>query len=293
MDRIARGFSESTGLRFFYADVTESGRMLERRHLSGPAAGLVLGRSLAAAGLLWPNLSRDDEAISIQLKTDGPIGGFLVEVNAGGDLRGYTDQKILDEYDGLDDIDVSPLLGRTGNLAVIHSSRSRVLNVAQIQASPPAIRVALARYFNQSLQIPSAVELYTRSKDGNLRRSVGLVAQKMPGSDDEAFLRVLERFHDKVTRKFLESSDEVEDFQDLFRIEDLSTVAVQPLRFACPCNRAKTVDIVSTLPIEEIRAMAGRGESQRVICHFCGEMYTVAHRDLLEILERKEKEADS
>jgi len=292
MDRIVRGFSEATGLRFFYADVTESAATLERRHLSGPAAGIVLGRALAAVALLHPNLARADEVLSMQLKTDGPIGGFLVEVNAAGDLRGYTYRKILDDFDGLHDIDVSPLLGSDGTIAVIHSNSDRVLGIAKLPGHPPGIRMLLERYLSQSLQIASGVSLTTLSREGFLKRSTGLVVQKMPTSDADEFDRVAARFREATVGKFLESSDRLEDFRELLRVPDLESVESTPLRFRCGCTYEKIRAVVATLPLAEISAILDRGEAQRVVCHFCGETFAVRHEDLLEIFEKKSADED-
>jgi len=58
--------------------VTESASTLTGRHFAGPVATRVLSQALVAAALVSSDLENEDEAISIQWKVNGPIGGILV-----------------------------------------------------------------------------------------------------------------------------------------------------------------------------------------------------------------------
>jgi len=285
MDFIERGLSEKKAIRLFFTDVTESAKTLERRHLSGPTAGRVLGQGIAGIALLSADLKTDGEAVSLQVKTDGPIGGVMVDATASGKLRGYTHKKTLSEFDGNDASDLDPVMGTTGTMAVIRSNTQRVLSVGQVSAEPPRIQVVLARYFNESHQTPTAVEVYATSKDNYLRRAVGLMADRMPHGDQEAFCEILERFNSGAVERFLDSAESILDFQELFGLDDLKVVGRRELEFGCSCNYDKIADAMSTLPDDEIRQILESGRPQRVTCHFCGELYTVREETLRGILE--------
>lgn len=291
MDFIERGFSERTGIRVFYVDVTQTAITLEQRHLSGPTAGRILGEAVAAVALLSAELESDDESVSLQIKTDGPIGGAMADASGAGNLRAYTHQKILNQFDGEEKADLSAVMGAGGQMAVIRSNSKRILSVGQVSARPPSLRVGLARYYNDSQQTPTAVELYTLSREGYLKRAVGIVADRMPGGDQEAFCSILERFNSGAVLRFLDSSEGVLDFKELFAVDDLVSRSKRDLQFGCNCNYDKIAQAISTLPDDEIREILGANHSQRVTCHFCGEVYTVREETLREILEASENDS--
>jgi len=286
MDFIERGLSPSNGIRVFYVDVTETSATLERRHLSGPTAARILGEAIAAVALLSADLKSEDEVVSLQLRTKGPIGGIMAEANGRGMLRGYTHQKILNRFDGEDTVeDPTEVMGTAGMLAVVRSSPRRVLGVGQVEARPPTLANGLRRYFTDSQQSPAAAEFHATSREGRLHRAVGLLADRMPGGNDEVFRGVRERFESGAVRRFLDSSTRILDFQELFSLEDLDSLDRRELRFGCHCNYEKIAEVVSTLPDEEIRRILDSGRRQRVTCHFCGETYRVREDTLRQILD--------
>ena len=71
-DLLQTGADRAAGLRWIYADVTDSARDLARSHLCGPAAELALAESLAAVALLGADLEQPEETVSFQMKTTAP-----------------------------------------------------------------------------------------------------------------------------------------------------------------------------------------------------------------------------
>ena len=82
-------------------DVTEAAQALARGHLCGPTSAYYLTKALAAAALLGAEIGEKDETVILQMKCSGPLGGLNVECTAEGTLRGYTERKTLDAFDGL------------------------------------------------------------------------------------------------------------------------------------------------------------------------------------------------
>ena len=95
------------------ADVTAAANALAQGHLSGPVAARFLAEGLAAAALLGAEMSEQDEVVSLQMKCLGPLGGLNVECTAAGTLRGYTERKVLDDFDGLGKADPRKVVGDT------------------------------------------------------------------------------------------------------------------------------------------------------------------------------------
>lgn len=287
--RLARALSADHGIRLAFVDVTGPAQILERRHLSGPAASTVLAEALVAVSLLAINLKNEDEAISIQLSVDGPLGGALVEVWDSGALRGYTRRKLLPEHDGEAANDTRAILGTQGTLTVFHSTPEKILYSGVVNATPPDVRTAMARWYNHSQQTPAAVELFTESgPDGWLSRVTGAVAEKLPDGDTERFVEVLERFYDGSVKRAIAGELDLPRLGEVLGLADLQPLETRPLRFGCRCSRDKVEAAVLTLPREDLLEMIEEGRPHDVTCHFCGEPYAMGREDLERLLAERD-----
>ncbi|MHC4883956.1 MAG: Hsp33 family molecular chaperone HslO [Planctomycetota bacterium] len=290
MDFMLKGLCPKTKISFIYTDVTETAKELERRHLSGPTAGRLLGEMLTAVSLLSSNLGNEDERVTLQLKVDGPLGGGMVEANRGGDLRGYTHTKILNNFDGDENAALAPALGEHGLLSVIQSTQTGVTQSGQVHADPPDIRSNLARYCYQSLQRPMGVELQVTSEEGYLNRAAGIIAERMPDGDSEAFVRVLEHFEDGSLKALLAKHPEFGEISTMLGLDDLTVVEMRSIQFGCSCNRDKIAAMMKNLAEGELKEIVEEGEGTAVTCHFCGHHYTLPHDEVEGILHEKMSE---
>ena len=102
------------------ADVMDAAQRLAAGHLCGPASAYFLSEHLAAAALLAAETSEADETLILQMKCAGPLGGVTVECTSEGTLRGYTERKILDDFDGLGKYDARKILGEKAVRAEIN-----------------------------------------------------------------------------------------------------------------------------------------------------------------------------
>lgn len=284
MDNIKRMLSNKYGLSVVYVDASETAKELEKRHLSGPASSMALGQALLAVSLISIRLKGEKERLSFQLKVDGPIGGVLVEAGANGELRGYTEVKLLDSIDGDEDLDIKDIMGNQGTLSVMHSSDSKVIYSGQINVSPADIRTVTARYFNQSEQIPTGLELYSDMIDFRVNHIRGLMVQKMPGADTEKFVEVLEKLGSEELREGLKEGLDLDKISGLLGMDDLALLDTKPLKFACRCSQEKSVSIMGTLKAIELQEIIKSNEPQKITCHFCGETYTIQPEELHSIL---------
>ncbi len=293
MDQLQRALSDDYGLRLIYAEATASASEAAGRHLAGTVAARVLSQALVAAALVSSDLENEGEAISIQWKVNGPIQGILVEASFGGKLRGYTFRKTLGDLDGDASADPVESLGTDGHMTVLHSMPRQLLYSGVVAASPPDIERNLARYFNQSRQTPTAAAMSVELADGRPTRAVGVIAQKLPDSTDaftEKFVQVLERFNDGRVHEALRTSGGVLDVGSTLGVADLVVVGAGPLSFACRCSRERVNAVLALLPRSDLEEMLAEAEPQTVVCHFCGETYTVGRDEIARLLEARGKD---
>lgn len=287
MDALTRCIAPASKIRLNYVEVTETAKALERRHLSGPSAAQILGEALAGVALLSADLGKEDERITLQMQVSGPVGGYLAEASADGSLRGYTNEKILHQYDGCTLTDTTPLVGAKGRMTVLQSTSERLVYSAQVTANPPTIRTCVARYLNDSQQTPAAVTLAASTQEGYLHHASGLVAERMPDGDVSTFVKVLERFDDGSAHRAIENGESIGELRQLLGLDDLEVSEVRNLHFYCACSQEKILGVLSTLAEEELRDIVGTGEAQHVTCHFCGETYIVPAEGMKTLLQQK------
>ena len=287
-DILKKAFSASSRIRFTYVDCTQATMDLQERHLSGPCASLILGQGLAGAALLIADSSHEDECVSIQLSADGPVGGFMVEGSANGALRGYTNIKILHDFDGDEKPDTAKALGEKGQARIVRSTATKVLFTAAFPADPPDVRTTLARYFNYSMQTPSAVALMVDGNQEEVTMAKGIVAERMPDGSSENFIAVLEAFDRGDVAERLRTAHGPEDFSDLFEIPDIVSGEERAIRFECRCNLEKVTRALNVLSDADLSEIIADDKGQDVYCHMCGKGYSLTTSDIQELLDNRQ-----
>ena len=285
MDRLIKAMSPSANVRFVSAEVTVAAKALEARHLSGPTAALALAEGLVGVALLSLDAATDEEAVMLRVNAAGPLRGMMVEAMGNGGLRGFTNAKILNELDGLEAIATETAWGQSGSVQILTSTPGKILNQAALNVNPPRINYVLARYFNHSMQVPTACEIHARADSGGIIVARGVLAQRMEDSDQEAFVRVLEQFEAGAVRELLAETADCKAFGDVFGLADIEDRDVRVLMFQCRCTKERTLAVLKTLSRGELEAMVERGETQHITCHMCGDSYPATVDDLKAVLD--------
>ncbi len=284
MDSSIKGLSNKSKIGVTFIEVTESVKTLERRHLSGPAASLVLAHGMAAVAVMASNIAGKDEKVSMQLITEESVQGGLFEASAAGGLRGYTNIKILGELDGKADLSIEDVLRAEGRFCILQANASKIISNSVYTLNPASIRAALARYYNETLQRPTAAEIYAELKNGYINKVVAVIAEKMPDATSEDFLPVLESFENKEVLDLLVGGSDWERLKEVLKLPDLEITGVGEYRFACECSREKVVGMLESLDKLELQEIAAAGLGQEVICHFCGEGYRISDNEVKGML---------
>lgn len=236
-------------------DVTGAAQELARGHLSGPVAARYLAEALAAAALLGSEMSQDDETVSVQMKCSGPLGGYNVECTAAGELRGYTERKVLDGFDGTGKVDSSAVLGDC-RFQITRSVPGKILS--------QGISNSLDGYLAGSLQRKAVMYLEAAVSDEvEILAARGVMVEELPDGKDTGVLSVALDRLSRPSRALLKELG-------LDRAERRRTV---PLRFACRCSPQRAAAMLAALDDEERR---GLGATVDITCHMCGRTFSVA-----------------
>ena len=237
-------------------DVTSAAQELARGHLAGPTAAHYLTKALAAVALLGQEMSEKDETVILQAKCKGPLGGFNVECTAAGTLRGYTEKKVLDEFDGMGEPDDRKVLGER-QIQVTRSVPGRILS--------QGISTSLDGYLAGSLQRKACLRTEASISDEvEILEARGVLVEDLP--DAKGPLRCC-RVQD--LKSLAVASRNILKQLGLEKAELRKTT---PLAFACRCSPDRAVAMLAALSEEERKSLPPTID---ITCHMCGKTFTV------------------
>ena len=234
-------------------DVTRAAQARARGHLCGPTAAHYLTKAVAAAALLGAEMEAEDETLIIQMKCSGPLGGFNVECTAAGTLRGYTEKKVLDAFDGMGVPKDRMVIGDK-QLQVTRSRPGRILS--------QGISNSLDGYLAGSLQRKACLYLEAVVNDEvEVLEARGALVEALP--DSTASVTAF------VPEKLSVASRNILDQLGLGKAELRKTT---PLSFACRCSPERAIAMLSALSDEERKTLP---PTLDITCHMCGKIFTV------------------
>ena len=237
-------------------DVTEAAQALARGHLCGPTSAYYLTKALAAVSLLGAETSEKDETVILQMKCSGPLGGFNVECTSEGTLRGYTEKKILDAFDGLGTPKDKMVLGDK-QFQITRSVPGRILS--------QGIAATLDGYLGGSLQRKACIYLEAAVNDEvEILEARGVLVESLP--DSKAMVSAF------IPEKMSVASRNILTQMGLPRAELRKTT---PLTFACRCSPDRAIAMLGALSDEEKKELP---PTLDITCHMCGKIFTVKTR---------------
>ena len=277
-DERIQALDPATKLSVVLCDCTAAAGALARAHLSGPTASHYLAQALAGVTLLGAETSQDEETVTFRLDCPGPLGGFLVEATAAGTLRGYTKQKILNDFDGLGAPKDSQVLGESGTFEIIRSIPGAILASGAVAVGKKVgVADGLDAFFAQSLQrrVRTAVAA-AAGDDGVPVYARGALVECPPDGDAAAFAAVAEAFASGAVQKALASA--TVSARTLLKKIGLPHAEVRgttPLSFACRCSAERAEAMLAAIPEAERAALPPQLD---VTCHMCGRTWTISTR---------------
>lgn len=242
-------------------DVTDAAQQLARGHLSGPTASRALAEALAAVALLGTEMSEKDETVILQLKGDGALGGYNVECTAEGTLRGYTEKKTLDDFDGV--VSAAAPLSAANRKKLYGHTQIQVTRSVPGRILSQGLAGTLDSYLAGSLQRKATIQLEASVSDEvEVLGARGVLIEELPDASKTGVLG--------VTFKSLAVSPR--HILDELGLKNAELKKSTPLSFACRCSPERAVTMLQALSDEERRSLPPTVD---ITCHMCGRMFTV------------------
>lgn len=290
MDNISRLYCETLKLRAYTVTSLNIAREITSIHNTTPNSTVALGRTINAAALLSATLKpQTNQSILMKFSGSGPIGEVHVQVDAFGNLRGYTANPMVDITDPLDRISFSKAIG-AGLLTVIKDTGMKEPYSSVTPLMNGEVAADLAYYLVTSEQIPSAVIIGLNiNKEGEITSSGGILIQTFPDTD----ISVIEKVEANIKKMDRHLGDKlhhgeniysiVEELFDHHKTELLSTT---PLVHKCRCSHETLFNLIRTFPQEEIQDMIEKDKGAVITCTFCTKEYSFTEDELLSLIKK-------
>ncbi len=283
MDHLLKATAE--GVRIFAAVTTELVGEAARRHDCYPTASAALGRTLTGALLFAANL-KNEEAVTIKIAGDGPLGRIVADAVPEGYARGFVDNPHVDiPPTASGKIDVAGGVGRNGLVSVTRFTGLEHDVSGSCELISGEIAEDLTNYLFVSEQTPSSVGLGVLvDTDFSIRAAGGFLVQPLPDCSDAVLDRLEQNLRGmrSVTEMIdggLAARGMIETIFDGLEINFLSETALQ---FRCQCSRERVASTLSSLTAKDRQSLLDDGKAE-VVCQFCGEKYQFSRAELEEI----------
>lgn len=286
MDKLAIGIAREGFVRIYATVTTDLTDEARRRHDLWPTASAALGRTMAVGLMMGAMSKSEQEKVTIQINSEGPLKQIVVQSSNSGNVRGYVgDPHVMLSYTDKKKLAVGLAVG-PGFLNVTKSMGLKTDFVGTVDLVSGEIAEDFAYYFNVSEQTPSAVSLGVLvDTDNSIMAAGGLIVQLLPGAREEDIIATEAAFAKlKPISEMVNAGASAESIiEDLF--DDARVLETRDVQFKCECSRNAMLNGLATLNTEELEAMIADDEIVETVCHYCNEKYLFTIPDLQGLLD--------
>ena len=274
-------------------DSTDIVGEIERIHQPSAVVTAALGRLATAASMIGFSLKGRDDSVTLRIEGGGPAGRLLAVANAGGGVKAYVDQPIVEiPLNAAGKLDVRGAVGTDGFLSVIKDLGMKEPYIGQTPIVSGEIAEDITSYYATSEQLPTVCGLGVLvNPDLTVRAAGGFLVQLLPFAD-ETCIDVLEENLKTVppVSSMIEQGCTPEQICNMLLaglnpniLEDTQTA------YECDCSYERAERTVYSLPPEDLTELMEEDGGCEIVCHFCGKKYNFTAEDLAKMIEEKKR----
>ena len=243
-----------------------------RIHGLDESSAKTLGGFLTACAYMAGCLKSDRGAVSLTVKADGDSGSVCVSGDKDLHLRGYIDGNCGGRING-------------GYLTVIKEDGFFRPFVGASELVGDDVSRNLMQYYDMSEQVPTAIAIGVKMKDGKCVSAGGVVLQLLPGTSQENMDRAEERM-----QAFVNIADVMEKYgADGIMSEFFGDVTEKQYiyltfpEYKCNCSREKMKKILLPLGKEELYGIIEEQGAVKIHCHYCNTEHIFTKEQIDEL----------
>lgn len=284
-DTLLKVLALNDRVRVYIVNSTSVTNEAIKRHDLWPSAASVLGKTMAI-GLMMGAMLKGEEALTIKIDGNGPIGTVCVDAYPNGTVRGYVERNHVHftNKTGLDDVYT---LGYNGYIDVIKDLKLKDLFTSTIPLQTGDLAKDFTYYFMKSEQTPSLVALGSLFDiDNTCKVCGGIIIQLLPNALEEDItyieskMDILSKMSDLMLK-----NENLEDIIKLIFADNYKVLETKEVSFNCPCSKEHFAEGLLTLPKKDLEDIINNDHKAEVVCHYCEEKYTFTEDELKELLK--------
>ena len=283
-DKLVKAITK--GVRVYAAVTTDLVNEAIRRHDCYPVAAAALGRTMTGALLLAANL-KNKEALTVNIRGDGPLKNITADAVPEGFVRGYVANPHVElPLNDRGKLDVGGGVGQ-GLVTVTRFTGLREPMRGSSEIITGEIAEDLTNYLYVSEQTPSSIGLGVLvDTDFSAKAAGGFIIQPMPDADEETISRLEENLQKlrPVTTMIDEGKDAREIILEIMNGFEMEFLTTTDLAFRCQCSKERLEDVLLNLNHDDMESLIADGQAE-VCCHFCGEKYHFSKEELQHLLK--------
>lgn len=290
-DQLIRIMSNDGSLRATVASTTQLVAEICQRQQTDPTATVALGRLVTAAALMG-SLLKDDQRIALSIEGNGPLQKLQAESDATGTVRGTIKVPCCNLPPVGNQFDVANAIGKAGFLHVVKDLGLKEPYRGMVQLTTSEVAEDLAHYFTTSEQTPTSVALgVTLNKDADVAASGGFLIQALPDCDDLLLdhLELTLKNFTAISTQLREGSTLLEILDKLMAGIPFTVQTDYPLNFSCHCSQLHVVNMLQSIPHDDLLELSERSENTEITCEYCKTIYSFSPLELNELLATDNK----
>lgn len=276
MDYLFRGIAKQKKVRILGIDATNSISKIVAAHETLPLTTVAFAKFLLG-GTIIGALEKNNNGITMQINSDGPIKSLFMQATSNGLIRGYVSNPGGDLELKENEYSINKVIGENGILSVTKIADGEHDFTSDVILTASDISQDIAYYFFASEQIPTIINLQVELDDnGIIKEAKGYLIQLLTGYEKED-VEDLEKIEQKRITNLEDNIKEM--FDDFEKLEELE------VRDICDCSKERFLTRLVTLPDEDLKDLAS--EDIEVVCQFCKNKFTFTKEELVEIINKR------
>lgn len=259
-----------------------------RIHKTSPVATAALGRFLTGTLFLADTLKGDEDSLTVNIRSDGPLQGMTAVADSHGNVRGYCLEPVVETtYHRPGKLNVGAAVGN-GKLTVVKDFGLKEPYVGQVELVSGEIAEDFTYYLASSEQTPSIVSLGVGIDATGVTCAGGFMVQLLPGADEETISylenRVSGGFPD-VTFLLTEGMNPEKILDMFLGDKDICFLAGRKVAYKCNCSRDRMERNLMAIGKKDLTELSQDPNGIDLECHFCDQKYHFSQEDVLGMLD--------
>ena len=259
-------------------------------HDLSPVTTAALGRLITMGSLMGSNLKEDNEKITLQIKSDGPIDTMIVVGANDASVKAYIKNSNVDiPLKSNGKLDVGTAVGKNGMLYIIKDIGLKEPYVGLSPLVSGEIAEDFTEYFAKSEQVPTAIALGVLVDKNGVKSAGGYIVQLMPDATEDDITRLEQNLRAMPPiSKLLEENKTLEDIAGMITGDGMLFMVGEDLtpKYKCDCKKSRIENGIISLGKKEIDNIINTDGKAEVVCKFCKKVYNFSKEDLEKLKEK-------